>query len=217
MLSHLLYQTAWHGGVLYVGFFFAGPDVALYAICLRLAELVALPGVIVPFLGQPIVAASDTARSHRHLSAAMQSLSTLALVPSALFLTVFWFFGEFFLETFFGAAYAHGGLILFLVALGRCIDIAAGSAAQSVLLIKGNRKAVLIVNAATLLVLMLLLPLFASRYALDGVGMALSIYFALRSVILASVAMILQRTATWPTVSTTKLRSGLNYRRDALG
>ncbi len=211
MFSQLLYQLAWHGGVWYVGYFFMGADIALYAICLRLAELVALPGVIVPFFGQPIIAANLPDNEGRQLSEVMQTLTTLALAPSLFLLFIFWLFGELILHVLFGPTYVDGAFLLFLVAGGRCADIIAGSAAQSVLLISGNWRAVLLINAATLAFFAGMLPICTSAFDLNGVGIALVVYFAVRSVSLAVAAVSSTRIATWPTISVSRVQNAMHY------
>lgn len=213
MLSQVSYQLVWHGGVWYVAYFFAGPDVAMYAICLRLAEVVALPGVIVPFLGQPIVASGMRIGEERKLSGAIQTLTTIALVPSATLLMFLLLFGGFILEVLFGPDYVGGAVLLVLVAGARSLDIFGGSAAQSVLLIRGNGRAVLSINVATLIVFAGLLPVLTPVYGLIGVGVALVTYYAVRSVALMAAAKILTRIATWPTLSAATVRSSLQFYR----
>lgn len=215
MAVTVLYQLAWHGSVWFVGLRFAAADVAVFGICLRAAELVALPGVIIPFLGQPVIAANVSAGNTENISSVMRSLSTLAFAPSVLLLAGIFFSGEILLKELFGVAYADGSRVLFYIALARCFDIFAGSAAQSVLLLHGALYSVLAINIFTLLILVSAMPFLATGFGLEGVGLSLALYFAIRAVLLTVVAQQRTGIATWATWSPNTVRKAFDFYRES--
>ena len=208
MLSQVSYQLAWSGGVWLAALQLGKVEAATVALCLRMAELVALPGSVIAFLGQPVVATSLRFQRPQTADAAMRSLATLVALPTGLLLIIVTPIASELLDVIFGPSYASGGPLLVMVLISRWIDNVGGVGGYAVLALSDHKRVLLSIIVTCGIGFLALTPLLTMSLGLNGIGIGILAYYIARSSTMAFTAWKVTGIRTWPVLSKATFHDG---------
>ena len=187
-----------------LGFF--GEEVAVYGAASKLVAFVAMPLLIVNLVLPPIVAEMYARGQTGRLERTLRTFSTLAGVPSLLFLTAFMLLGGPILGLVYGErlfppgspALHQGAIVLVLLSAAKLTAVWAGSCGL-VLQFTGHQTSMLWVSVLTSPLFFVVAILATQRYGPVGVACAAAATMALQNVIMVLLAK--RKTGMWTHVT----------------
>lgn len=166
-----------------VGAFESEQTVAIYGVAERLITLVAIPMFVVnAVIPKFIVSMTLTGQTYK-LDKILRIISSLAIIPCLLLSTLFFFYGEIFIKSVFGAEYLESLPVLFALFLGRFFYMLVGPC-ENVLNMTGNQLSVMLVTLFSGGLAVILSLLLVSEYSALGVAFAFSVAMVVERIIL---------------------------------
>jgi O-antigen/teichoic acid export membrane protein len=147
-----------------IGSFLTVDDVAVYGAAARLIMAISTSLMILNAVVSPVIADLFSRQHYAQLERTLRTGTTLAAIPSALVMVVFFLAGEHLLELLYGSFYSSGYLILLVLGVGQLFNVICGPCGM-VLLMTGYQRTMMIISTITSM-----LAIVASVYAAIHTG-----------------------------------------------
>jgi O-antigen/teichoic acid export membrane protein len=142
-----------------IGIFLTVDDVAVYGAATRLIMAVSVSLMILNSVISPVIADLFSRQQYARLEQMLRTGTTLAAIPSAVAMIVFYLAGERLLELLYGPYYGHGYMILVVLGVGQLFNVISGPCGM-VLLMTGHQRTMMVISVITSL-----MAIVASAYA----------------------------------------------------
>ena len=131
-----------------IGSFLTVDDVAVYGAATRLILAISISLMILNSVVSPFIADLYSRQEHARLERTLRTGTTLAAIPSALVLVVFYLAGEPLLELLYGPFYSNGYLVLVVLGAGQLFNVISGPCGM-VLLMTGYQRTMMVISVIT--------------------------------------------------------------------
>jgi O-antigen/teichoic acid export membrane protein len=186
-------------------------EVAVYAAAARLVTFIAMPLLVINLVLPPVIAEMYAQGKTVRLERTLRTFSTIAGVPSMVFLIGFMLLGGPILGLVYGGYYTSGAGILVLLSAAKVAAVWSGSCGL-VLQMTGHHKEMLRVSLLTSPLFIVGALLVVGDYGPVGVAAAAAVTTVLQNVIMVLTAKRLTGMWTHVSLSLSPLRKGLSKR-----
>jgi O-antigen/teichoic acid export membrane protein len=131
-----------------IGIFLTVDDVAVYGAATRLIMAVSVSLMILNSVISPVIADLFSRQQYARLEQTLRTGTTLAAIPSALVMIVFYLAGERLLELLYGPFYSNGYMILVVLGVGQLFNVISGPCGM-VLLMTGHQSTMMLISVIT--------------------------------------------------------------------
>jgi O-antigen/teichoic acid export membrane protein len=166
-----------------VGALASPEDLALYGAAYRLSMVVQVPATIAQFVVPPLVVQLLAQRRKAQLQSVVQSVATVASVPSLAIVAFFALAGPLVCALVYGSFYADAGIVLAVLALGKAANVLTGACGVT-LIMAGGRRQNLVAMIVTFVVTLPLQVLGFHLFGILGVAAATALGVLLQNVLL---------------------------------
>ena len=131
-----------------IGIFLTVHDVAVYGAATRLIMAVSVSLMILNSVVSPVIADMFSRQQHAKLEKTLRTGTTLAAIPSAVVMIVFYLAGGRLLELLYGPFYSNGYMILVVLGIGQLFNVISGPCGM-VLLMTGHQRTMMVISLVT--------------------------------------------------------------------
>lgn len=134
-----------HADLWIVGAFLSQQDVALYGASIRVVRFVIMPLLIVNAVVPPFITEFYVKGEKGKMQGMLRTVATIAGLPAFLVLLIYLSFGPTIMSIIFGEYYREAAIILYILSIGRLVNVWTGSCAF-VMMMTGHQRELMVIT-----------------------------------------------------------------------
>ena len=170
-----------------IGIFLTVHDVAVYGAATRLIMAVSISLIILNSVVSPVIADLFSRQQYAQLEKMLRTGTTLAAIPSAVVMIVFYLAGGRLLELLYGPFYSNGYMILVVLGIGQLFNVISGPCGM-VLLMTGHQRTMMVISVVTSLLAIVVSVYAAIHTNVLGVATVFSVALIIQNVLMIHFA-----------------------------